>query len=406
MIPRLIVNLPRNSIRIFIQTVFKRILFNGKELNIFEKKFKKFIGSKYVILVPSARVGFYLILKSLDIKKGDEIILSAYNTPIIPNIILSLGAKPIFIDVDPSTYNIDYKRLKEKISKKTKALIMTHIEGQPCKIDKIAHITNEYKIKVIEDCSHACGATFRNRKVGSFGIAGFFSFGLGKHINTLGGGAITTNDPKIAKYCSSITTKAENPKISSILKKLIVSKIISKNIYLLILPFLYLSTFLKKDFITLVFEDKGTSKVEILKKSIKKFTNFQAILGLKQFKELENHIKQRRKNAFILNSKLNKKIKRQRIDNFKEGAFLNYTIQIKNRKKMIRKLLMKGVDIQPTWMRSCPHLNEFKKFKINCPESIKLEKEAAYIPIYPSLKEKDMLSISKVLNNTKSELYD
>lgn len=391
MIPRLITSLPEGSFNIFLKSTLNNKLLNNRTA-LFEQELKRYFDSKHAVIMPSARIGIFFVLKALDIKKGDEVILSSYNSPIIANLIIAIKAKPIFVDASLSTYNIDSKKIEHAITEKTKVIIVTHTEGQSCEMNRIMKIAQKHKLKVIEDCAHAFGGTFKGKKLGTFGSAGIFSFGGGKHINTLGGGVITTNDSKIAEYCREKILKAKHPKGYRVFAKLMLSYVISKPAYYILFPMIYASTFFKNDILTVLFEEKGTTNPSRLDLSFK-LSNFQAAIGLKQLNQFEENLKNRRENASILSSLLDKKIRKQASD-FNESAFLNYAIIVHGRKKIARKLLTQGIDTQPTWMRCCTTDKEKNRFK----NSKILENEVLYLPVYPGLKEKDMAYIAKVIN--------
>jgi dTDP-4-amino-4,6-dideoxygalactose transaminase len=366
-------------------------MVKSKEIYKFEKAFAKYIGVKHAIVVSNARTGLYLLLKVLNVTKNKEIILSSYNFPVISNVIASIGAKPVFVDVDPKTYNIDPKLIEKRITKKTKAIIVTHIEGLPCDLNPILKIAKKYNLKLIEDCAHSLGAEYKGKKVGSFGDAAIFSFGKGKHLNTFGGGMITTNNSEIAVAVRK-EIKSFRPQTNFQIIKKVVSNI-GISIFtnppfsnFIVYPLILLTSFLNIDLITKFFEDKTPFIPE--KYSIK-YSNFQAAVGIQQLKSIERKIKKRIKIAKILDKRLNKKIKRQIPLKNTRHVYLNYSIEVSNREAIRKKLLLHGIDTQPTWMKSCCH---------SCPVSNKLEKTVLYLPIYESLSRDEIEYIIKTFN--------
>ncbi|MBL7197814.1 MAG: aminotransferase class I/II-fold pyridoxal phosphate-dependent enzyme, partial [Candidatus Omnitrophica bacterium] len=175
---------PRNRV-VFSRDNFLKIrecykkgqTIEGPDISVFEKMFASYIGTKYAVSFSSARSGLLTFLDALSFQPGDEIIFPAYTFHVIPAIVKSLGLKPVFVDVRNDTYTINTSLIKSSITKKTKAIFATHILGHPCDMDDIMALSREYDLKVIEDCAHACGAEYKGQKVGSFGIAGIFSFG-------------------------------------------------------------------------------------------------------------------------------------------------------------------------------------------------------------------------------------
>lgn len=172
----------------------------GKEVEEFEKEFAKYIGVKYCVGVASGTDAILLSLRALGTGSGDEVIVPAntFISTVLP--IIYVGAKPILIDIDPDTYNIDVSKIEEKISKKTKAILPVYLFGQIAEIDKILKIAKKHKLFVIEDAAQAHGSTFKNKKAGSFSDIACFSFYPGKNLGAYGdGGAIVTNNKSIAE---------------------------------------------------------------------------------------------------------------------------------------------------------------------------------------------------------------
>ena len=192
---------PRNRV-VFSRENFLKIrecyrrgeVIKGPDSSVFEKMFASYIGTKHAVSFSSARSGLVTILDALNFQPGDEVIFPAYTFHVIPAIVKSLGVKPIFVDIQKDTYTINASLIKKSITKKTKAIFATHILGYPCDMDDIIALSQECNLKIIEDCAHACGAEYKEQKVGSFGTAGIFSFGVGKLINCFGGGMVTCQD--------------------------------------------------------------------------------------------------------------------------------------------------------------------------------------------------------------------
>lgn len=183
---------------------FERVLnsswyIEGKEDETFERDFAMYCGTSYCVGVGNGLDALMLILKSLGIGKGDEVIVPS-NTFIATALAVSyVGAVPVFVEPDIMTFNINPKLIERKITKKTKAIIPVHLYGQSCDMDPILEIANKYGLKVVEDCAQAHGATYRGQKVGTFGDAAGFSFYPGKNLGALGdAGAVVTNNKEIA----------------------------------------------------------------------------------------------------------------------------------------------------------------------------------------------------------------
>ncbi|MFA6322233.1 MAG: DegT/DnrJ/EryC1/StrS family aminotransferase [Candidatus Buchananbacteria bacterium] len=167
----------------------------------FEKKFAKTIGTKYACAVSSGTAGLHLAMIAAGIKEGDEVITSPFSFIASANCILYVKAKPVFVDIDPVSYNIDPAKIEAKITKKTKAILVVHIFGQSADMDPIIKIAKKYKLKIIEDACESINATYRGKKVGTFGESAVFAFYPNKQMTTGEGGMITTNSKEVYELC-------------------------------------------------------------------------------------------------------------------------------------------------------------------------------------------------------------
>ena len=184
----------------------QRWLTNGPILKKFEKTFSEIIETKYALGVNSATSALHLSLRSLDIKKGDEIIVPTFTFSATANAVEFCGAKPVLADVDYENFNILPKEIERKISKKTKGIILVHYGGQSCNMDEILKISRNYRIPIIEDCAHALGSKYKNKMCGSFGVTGCFSFYPTKIITTGEGGMVSTNKINVYKKILKLRT--------------------------------------------------------------------------------------------------------------------------------------------------------------------------------------------------------
>lgn len=179
-------------------------LFAGVLHNSLEKKLSKYFGIKYICAVSSGTAGLHLAVKSFGIKEGDEVITSPFSFISSVNCILYERAKPIFVDIEEETFNIDCTKIEFAITNKTKAILVPHIFGQPAEMDRILEIAKKYRLKVIEDVCESIGATYKGTKVGSMGDVGVLSFAPNKQIASADGGAIMTNSSNIHESSCSL----------------------------------------------------------------------------------------------------------------------------------------------------------------------------------------------------------
>lgn len=183
--------------KLVIKTLDSRWLTGGPTLEKFEKKFNEFLGTRYSIGVGSATQGLHLSMRSLGISNNDEVIVPTFTFAATANSVIYCGAKPVFADVDNDSFNITPNEIEKKITKKTKAIVVVHFGGQSCDMDKITKIASKHSLAIVEDCAHALGSTYDDKKCGSLGTIGCFSFYPTKIITTGEGGMVTTNDKKL-----------------------------------------------------------------------------------------------------------------------------------------------------------------------------------------------------------------
>ncbi len=177
----------------------------GASVKNFENEFKNKLGVSHCVGVANGTDSIFIILKALGIGPGDEVITVCNSWISSSEVITLLGAKVVFVDIDPVTYTISINDIKEKISPKTKAIIPVHIYGQSCDIDEIVKLANENNIFVIEDCAQSHFTKYNGKNVGTFGIAASFSFYPGKNLGAYGdAGCIVTNDEDLAIKCRMI----------------------------------------------------------------------------------------------------------------------------------------------------------------------------------------------------------
>ncbi|MCU0640947.1 MAG: DegT/DnrJ/EryC1/StrS family aminotransferase [Candidatus Margulisbacteria bacterium] len=167
----------------------------GENVAALEKEVAAFVGTKFAVGVASGTDALHLAIRAAGVGPGDEVITSPFTFVATIEAIAYCGATPVFVDIEPNTFNVDPLAIEAKITRKTKALLPVHLYGQSCQMESIMALANKHKLLVIEDCAQSMGATFNGQQVGSFGAAGCFSFFPTKNIGCFGdGGLVTTND--------------------------------------------------------------------------------------------------------------------------------------------------------------------------------------------------------------------
>ena len=184
-----------------------------------EQWLKNYFSVKHCFVFDSGRSSLYFILKSLDLKPDDEVLLQAYTCVVVANAIIHAGGKPIYADVGDD-FNIDCADLEKKITPLTKILIIQHTFGKPAKLDLLLKLAQKYQLFIIEDCAHALGIKYENKWLGTFGDVGFFSFGSDKPISCGRGGGVITNDDSIAEKLFEFQSDLPAAKLGKILQHL------------------------------------------------------------------------------------------------------------------------------------------------------------------------------------------
>jgi dTDP-4-amino-4,6-dideoxygalactose transaminase len=333
----------------------------GKNVRLFEKEFSKYIQSKYCVSVASGTDAIILGLLALGIKKGDEIITTNFTANATVTAICSVGAIPKTIDIDENFFHLDENKIKDQINKNTKAIIAVHLYGQSCNIFEIKKIARKYNLKLIEDCSQAHGAEYKNIKLGNFGDLGTFSFYPTKNISAIGdAGAVTTNN-------------------KSIYNKLI-----------LLREYGWKKRYYSSQF--------GTNS---------RLDEIQASILRVKLKKNKNEIKKRVKIATKYNREIiNPLIKIPKIRKESTHVFHLFVITInpKLRNRLVNYMKKKNIICLIQYPYTINEQKFFKKIikKNNFQISSKISRSVMSLPIYPELKIKEQNKVIKLLNEFKN----
>ena len=341
--------------------------WTGNECKKFEKEFSNYLGNKYAVTLSNGSVALEIALHALNLKKGDEIIVSPRSFIISASCTLNLGLKPVFADVDDNG-NLSIEGIKKAYNKNVKAVIVVHLNGLSCDLDPIIKFTKKNKFFLIEDCSQAHGALYKGKRVGSFGDISTWSFCQDKIISTGGeGGMISTNNKKLWLKCWSLKDHGKD----------------------------YDSCFVKK-------HKTGFKWLHNNLGSNYRMTEMQALLGREQLKFLNKQIKKRN---IIVNLYLNGlKDYYKKYNILKKPDFKCQTCPLKQSKKSCNKCIHAfyrlNLFINKNRIKQINLLEELNKKKINCnigscPE-IYREKIFKKLKFYPNKR----LSNAKLLGET------
>jgi len=311
----------------------------------FKHKLQNYLNTKNIYLFWKGRVALYAILKALDIKPGDEIIVPAFTCVVVINPILYLGAKPIYVDIDKKTFNMNPEKIEEKITSKTKVILAQNTFGLSSDLDSIMEIAKSRDIWVIEDCAHGFGGSYKERKNGTIADAAFFSTQWNKPFSTGLGGIAVTNNEFIAKKLEKIEKKAIKPSFKEefILKLLMIlrEKVLTPEIY-----WIALKGYRKLSEWNLILgssQGYELKEIKMPKNFLKGFSETQAKAGLKYFEKVNGEykidliIKHRKKIANLYKQILKDLgFEPPYEPSYAEHTYLKFPLLVKNREKFFK----------------------------------------------------------------------
>jgi len=396
---------PRQSIELsgrefaeLTQALVRAPTESGETVRRFESAFAEFVGARHAISFASQRAGMQAVLKALNFQQGDEVIVPAYTFFSVPACVVLAGLTPVFCDVSPPTWNLNPDEVKRTITPRTRALIVTHLNGCPADLESLVEITRKAGIILIEDCAQALGATYRSKQVGSFGV-GCYSFGEGKNLLGLGGGMVTTDDDALAARLRQFSESLSHPSLGQILMKAL--RLLTLN--LLTQPPIF--SFTAYPWLYLASMQNGkvdTDKAHVLRfisplTRQRKMCNAQAALGLAQLSELTRRNQKRRENAFSLAEALQglPGIELPPNPHDRTHLYMHYAVRIKERDRFCRTLVQRGVDAQRDYCSFCPKLPDFQPNRWKTPVAQRLDGTLAYLPTQPQLGKKEMQRIAQ-----------
>ena len=327
----------------------------GPKVSELEKKISDYHGVAAAIGVASGTDALHLSLDALGIGEGDEVITTPFTFFATAEAVIYTGATPVFVDAEPDTLNIDVSLIEKKITKKTKAIIPVHIFGHPADMAEINKLARKHNLKVIEDCAQAFGAAINNKRVGSFGDAGCFSFYPSKNLGAYGdGGMITLNDSVIANTIKKLRNHGSG----------------------------------------------GAYKHESVGFN-SRLDEIQAGILLIKLKRIDDYNSKRRLNAALYNKFLSGNVKCPKEKNGCYHVYHQYTIMSPERDKLQNKLKDNGISSVvyypiPLHLQEALSFLEYKEGDF--PVAEKAAREVLSLPMYPGLEEKTIKEIAEIIN--------
>lgn len=382
---------------------------NGIEQDKLNNWFKDYFKCKNVYLFNSGRTALFALLKCYGIGKGDEVIIQGFTCVAIPNSIIWTDAKPVYVDIDQSL-NINPAKLEKYISKKTKAIIVQHTFGIPANIKIIKKIAQNHNIILIEDCAHSLGASFENKKLGTFADAAFFSFGRDKVVSSVFGGVALINNSS-QEAINKIEKLYKNfPDMSS---KWILKQILYPLYFLVILPFynLFIGKIILLTLIKFRLIDKPVENRELNADTPSffpgKFANALSIIALNQLNKLEKYNSRRIQISSIYFEKL-KTLNFIKLPlNISGSIYLRFNILVKEKTKLL-KIFKANSILLGNWYSNVidPKGVNFSKIgyeQRSLPNVELASRQSLNLPSYPLLSDKEINLIIKILKEYGSK---
>lgn len=367
-----------------------------KTVKKYEEKFARYFGAKKAFAFWKGRVALYAILKALDVGDGDEVILPGYTCVMDVNPVKYLRARPVFVDIEPNTYNVNVELLKEAITSRTKVINAQHTYGYMVEMDTVMDIAKSHGIPVIEDCCLALGSRYKGRLAGTFGVAAYFSSQWNKPYTTgIGGMAICHDDDladKIQQICENELKKIPLGK-STLLS-------IQRAVYrALVYP--RTTTAARRFFRWLIskgmvigsssFEEK--EKTEMPEDFFMDMSSGQARSGIRELGRLGKNIAHRKKMAKLYDHLLSQRgwpiIE---VPRYTEPVLVRYPVRVTDKWQTAEDAAKHGIELG-TWFESPLHPKETKVQLYDycwgmCPEAEKAAKEVVNLPLHPRTSEK------------------
>lgn len=343
------------------------MIVQGKITEELEKKFAKYCGTKYAVAMNSGTAAIHCGLYALGIKEGDEVITTPFTFVATANPILMQNAKVVFADVSEDDFNIDPKEIEKKITKRTKAIVAVDLYGQIYNYEATKKIARKYKLKLLEDACQAVGAEYRGKRAGNFSDIAAFSLYATKNIMSGEGGLVATNSPEIAKKCKMFRHHGQS-------------------------------------------EDKRYEYLDLGYNY--RTTDILAAIALVQLKKADKLNRQRVKNAKMLTRGLSgiHGLILPKIKNNFTHVFHQYTIRVTDdfplsRDELLEFLKKKGVDggiYYPKPLHLHSHFIKQGYKRGDFPVSEKLSSQVLSLPVHPTLKDKDIEQIIKVIKDSQN----
>jgi perosamine synthetase len=365
-------------------------LVEGPEVREFEAAFAARQGGGRAVSTSYGRMAAYYILKALDLPSGSEVIFPALTFWVVPEMARAAGLQPVFADVDPITFNLHPEALQRAITPRTRAVVPTHIYGLPCDMGEIMALARRHGLRVVEDCAHSLGATYRGQAVGSFGDAALFSFQVLKPLNTCGGGIAFTRDEELGRRIAALAEAEPWPSEERVLKRIRLGKLERalmkpKVFSLTIFPILWGASFFKARPDVYLWE-RVRPLTPLPAPYHERYSNVQASLGLAGLLRIDEWTRVTREHATFMSTALGKlpgvavpPAPRDRVH-----VYYQYCAYVPDRDLAVSRCLRAGLDVEFHHMDVCPDLPLFSRSRTEVPGARRTT-DALQLPVHAGL---------------------
>jgi len=374
-------------------------------VELFEEAFLRFLGGSGYVRTCSTeygRMALYFALKAMNFPPGSEIIVPALTFWVVPEIARVAGLKVVFADVDPATFTLSPAELERAVTPNTRAVLPTHLYGMACDMDAIMDIARRHNLKVIEDCAHSLGATYRGQMVGTHGDASFFSFQAFKPLNTYGGGLAWMRDPELARRVSEFAEGEQWPsekRVEGILKA-------GKWQHLFIRPNVFTCSLFPiwwaASWIDAKPEERLWEPVRPLHPLPQhyrgRFSNVQAAIGLAGLERLPEFIARTRRHARLLDDLLGDVpgMIIPRAPDDRTHVYYQYCAYVPDSRAIVKRCIRRGVDVAPMHVDVCTRMPLFGWTGVAAPGAHKAS-TAVQVPVYESLSDREVERVGRLV---------
>jgi len=372
-------------------------LVTGDEILSFEKQFAHFIGAPIAISVASARAGFYLTLRAMGVKAGSEVIMPAYTFPSMPAAVVATGARPVFVDVDPVTYNLAPALAAKAVTSNTAAIVVAHLFGRCADGEALSALAAERGVPLIEDCAHAAGAIRNGRRAGSFGDAAVFSFGIGKNMPCFGGGAIVFKDKDLSGKVRKLVNSSPAPEDISVHKKVLGSIPAWAGTRPYVFPWTLsvaarVLDSLGSDAMDRAVREPLDATTKFSLKGLGRMANVQAAVAIEQLMRLPMRNATLARNGQYLAEALKgiPGVQPPEVVAGEEHIYLYFRVLVNEVSRFRLLLRKKGIDTQADDMANCAALEAFNAYATACPVAASLPGRSIELPNNTSLAKGDL----------------